>query len=313
MRQADDMALNGNNNYKALAKFFKAVLFYQLTATFGDIPYSEAMKGREGLSKPKYDTQKEVFSGILKDLEEANAMLDVSLGKIDGDIIFGNKSNQVLQWKKLINAFKLRMLIHLSHKESDASLNIKQQFQNIVSNPNKYPLMESIADNGQIVYNTSALNNAYPTFQSISFSTSVSMEKGFVNILKDRKDPRLFEFAEPISGRPAGEFSSYEGVDGGLTTGDMQTTSANASRIKERYNKSQVNEPTIFLGYAEQEFLIAEAIVRNWITNAGTAKQHYENGIKAQWLLVVFLQRQLLIILQNHWLLLILLWPLSRL
>jgi hypothetical protein len=33
------------------------------------------------------------------------------------------------------------------------------------------------------------------------------------------------------------------------------------------------------VGYAEQEFLIAEAISRNWIS--GDAKEHYENGVKA--------------------------------
>jgi hypothetical protein len=38
------------------------------------------------------------------------------------------------------------------------------------------------------------------------------------------------------------------------------------------------------MGYAEQEFIIAEAISRNWITGAGTAKEHYENGIRASML-----------------------------
>jgi hypothetical protein len=107
------------------------------------------------------------------------------------------------------------------------------------------------------------------------------MEKGFVKILKDRNDPRLFAFAEPVSGMPAGEFSSYEGVDAGLTIGDQQTASANASRIKARYYNDRVNEPWVFMGYPEQEFLIAEAISRGWITGAGTAKEHYENGIRA--------------------------------
>ncbi|HMC99250.1 MAG TPA: SusD/RagB family nutrient-binding outer membrane lipoprotein, partial [Ferruginibacter sp.] len=100
-------------------------------------------------------------------------------------------------------------------------------------------------------------------------------------ILKDRSDPRLFEMAEPVSGLPAGVFSSYEGVDAGLTIGDQQTTSANASRIKGRYHIDKINEPWVFMGYAEQEFIIAEAITRNWITGAGTAKSHYDNAITA--------------------------------
>ena len=34
-------------NYQALAKFFRAYQFTQLTLTFGDIPYSEALQGDE--------------------------------------------------------------------------------------------------------------------------------------------------------------------------------------------------------------------------------------------------------------------------
>ncbi len=107
------------------------------------------------------------------------------------------------------------------------------------------------------------------------------MEKGFIDILKDRKDPRLFQVAEPISGLPAGNFDNYAGVDGGLTISDQQTVSANASKVKVRYHDDKVNEPWIFMGYAEQEFLIAEAITRGWVSGAGTAAEHYNNGVIA--------------------------------
>ena len=62
--------------YKALAKFFRAYYYYNLTLTFGDIPYSEALQGEETeVYQPVYDSQKDVFKGILKELEEANTML----------------------------------------------------------------------------------------------------------------------------------------------------------------------------------------------------------------------------------------------
>ena len=60
------------------------------------------------------------------------------------------------------------------------------------------------------------------------------MEKGFIDILKTRQDPRLFEMAEPISGLAAGDFNYYAGVDGGLTISEQQTVSANASKVKSR-------------------------------------------------------------------------------
>src|SRR5699024_2589937 len=73
--------------YVALGKFFRANFFYGLTLTFGDIPYSQALKGEtESVYAPEYDRQKDVFVGILKELEEANAMLDDNT-IIEGDII----------------------------------------------------------------------------------------------------------------------------------------------------------------------------------------------------------------------------------
>lgn len=277
--QMDSLAVqSGQPQYLGLTKFFRALLFSQMTEVFGDIPYSKALGATSGNTKPAYDTQESIYKGILQELEEANSLLDNSKGKINGDIIYGGEAGQ---WKKLVNAFRLRLLMHLSKKESNTNLNIKSQFQNIVNDPAKYPLFTSNADNAQLVFNSTALDNFYPSFGYLSLSTAVSMEKGFVKILKDRNDPRLFAFAEPISGLPAGNFSSYEGVDAGLTVSDQQTSSAGASRIKERYYNDKINEPWILMSYAEQEFLIAEAISRNWIAGPGTAQEHYENGIRA--------------------------------
>jgi hypothetical protein len=277
--QMDSLASQaGQLQYLGLTKFFRALLFSQMTEVFGDIPYSKALQAVSGNFKPEYDTQESIYKGILQELEEANNLLDDSKGKINGDIIYGGVASQ---WKKLVNAFKLRLLIHLSKKETNTNLNIKTQFQNIVGQPAKYPLLSGNADNAQLVFNSTAQDNYYPDFGYLSLSTAVSMEKGFVKILKDRNDPRLFAFAEPISGLPAGVVANYEGVDAGLTLADQQTTSSGASRIKARYYNDKVNEPWVLLGYAEQEFLIAEAISRNWITGAGTAKSHYDNGVTA--------------------------------
>lgn len=278
--QMDSLAAaTGQEQYRGLTKFFRAVLFSQLTEMFGDIPYSQALGGKGGNFKPTYDTQEQVYVGLLQELEEANNLLDDAKGSIGGDIIYGGVASK---WKKLVNAFKLRLLIHLSKKENNTSLNIKSQFQKIISDPATYPLFASNADNAQLVFNTSGPDNDYPIFGNLSFASGlVSIEKGFANILKERKDPRLFELAEPIGGQGAGDFNNYAGVDAGLTLDSQFKASSNASRIKSRYFDNVTNEPWIFLGYAEQEFLIAEAIVRNWITGAGTAAEHYENGIKA--------------------------------
>lgn len=276
--QMDEIATEtGQTQYLGLTKFFRALLYSQMTEVYGDIPYSASMQATSGNYKPTYDSQESIYKALLQELEEANNLLDDGKGRINGDIVYDGRASQ---WKKLVNAFRLRLLIHLSKKESNTNLDIKSQFQAIVSDPDKYPLLGSNDDNAQLVFNSTAPDNYYPTYGYLSLSTAVSMEKGFVKILKDRSDPRLFAIAAPVSGAE-GVFSNYEGVDAGMTVANQQTASADASRIKARYYSDKTNEPWVLLGYAEQEFLIAEAIARNWITAGGSAQSHYENGISA--------------------------------
>jgi len=277
MRMDSLASETGQVNYRGLAKFFRAVLFSQLTETFGDIPYSKALGALNGNFKPAYDTQETVYIGILQELEEANALLNSSAGTITGDIIYGGDAGK---WKRLVNAFRLRLLVHLSRKEANSNLNIKGQFQNIISDPAKYPLMSGPEDNASLEFNASAVDNYYPTFGSLSVTTAVSLEKGMVEILRDRNDPRLFSIAEPVPGAAPGNFANYDGVDAGQTVADQQSASSNASRLSRRFVNDKINEPLIFLGYAEQEFLIAEAISRNWISGGLSGQEHYENGIR---------------------------------
>jgi hypothetical protein len=280
LRQVNQMSAAaekiGQVNYLALAKFFRAVLFIQLTETYGDVPFTEALQATDGLITPKYDSQKSIYKAELQELEDANNMFDESQPAITGDIIY---SGSILKWKQLINAYRLRVLLHLSKKESDTDLNIKQQFATVLGDATKYPLMTSNDDNGQITYTTSDVSNNNPNYLSNDLQSGVSLEKGFVNMLKELKDTRLFSFGDPVNGQTANVFSSYVGVDAGLTQTDQQNAGVSASRINKRYIQSQTNEPHIFFGYAEQEFLVAEGISRGWVT--GDAALHYNNGITA--------------------------------
>ena len=60
------------SSYQGVAKFAKAFMFYNLTMEMGDVPYSEASKGADGLYRPNDDSQKDIFKGILEDLKAAD-------------------------------------------------------------------------------------------------------------------------------------------------------------------------------------------------------------------------------------------------
>ncbi len=185
--QMDSLAeQNGQQQYLGLTKFFRALLFSQMAEVFGDIPYSNALDAVSGNFKPVYDSQETIYKGILQELDEANTLLDDSKGKINGDIIYGGVASQ---WTKLANALKLRLLIHLSKKESNTNLNIKTQFQDIVSQPAKYPLFTGNDDNAQLVFNPSATDNYYPDFGYLSLQHSSKYGKGFRKNIKRSQRP----------------------------------------------------------------------------------------------------------------------------
>ena len=146
--------------YTALTKFFRAYYFYELTLRFGDIPYSQALKGeKEEIYTPEYDAQEDVFAGILQELREADEILANDASVIDGDIIYNGNSTQ---WRKLINSFRLKVLMTLSNHTTVGNINIASEFKNIATNS---PLMNSLADNGQLVY-LDQQGNRYPQFNA---------------------------------------------------------------------------------------------------------------------------------------------------
>lgn len=282
MQEAEQRSLD---NYIALGKFFRAYHFTQLTMTFGEVPYSEALKGDEGVFKPKYDSQEDIYLGILQELTEANEMLKPGTGEIGGDIIY---NGDILKWKKLINSFKIRVLISLSAKEGNTKLNIAAQFREIYDHPELYPVFTSLKDQAQLVF-VDRDENRYPLFHDKSSQTAVYMERTFVNLLKARKDPRLFQYGYPE--RRAVEiaqpgymtsYSSYGGLDAGAYVNEnvqKLTEKGEGSPLNPRYYMDPVCEPGIAIGYPELQFNLAEAAARGWIT--ANAADFYNKGITA--------------------------------
>ncbi len=278
----------GKPNYYYLGKFFIDAYIIDMTRTFGDIPYSQIMQSlRDGnfdssATHPVYDKQHDIYLGVLNDLKIVSDSLSAANGSVEGDIIYGG---DLSKWKQLVNGYTLRVLMSLSKKESDPSLNIKQRFQEIVNNPNKYPLLSSNDDNGQLDY-YDVSGNRYPYYNDNSMKTDYDLEKSFVNMLKGLNDPRLFVYGRPTTvaienGLSATDFDAYAGLPGSAPLGDNKTTEAagKASQMHKRYSYVPINEPSVFFGYAEQQFILAEAVVRGWIS--GDADAYYKEGIRA--------------------------------
>ncbi|UCS94737.1 SusD/RagB family nutrient-binding outer membrane lipoprotein [Echinicola marina] len=267
----------GEPSYMALGKFFRAYYFYNLTLTFGDVPYSAALKGElEQNYQPIYDSQKAVFEGILSELKEASEILEEENTIIAGDIIY---AGDIMGWRKLVNAFRLKVMLTLSEKEGEVSLS---EFASIYQNE---PLMENVEESGQLVF-LDQQDNRYPDFNSSGFSSGMYMDSTFVQRLQDREDPRLFIYCTQTksakeAGKAIDDFTAYEGGDPAAPYAEVneKATEGNVSKVNDRYHRDPVNEPYMLLGYSEQQLILAEATIKGWIS--ADVVELYESAVKA--------------------------------
>jgi len=268
------------NSYLALGHFVKAYKYFELTMRVGDVPFKDALKGEsETIYYPAYDSQKEVFLGILEELAEADRLFAMG-DDFDGDPIYGGST---AQWRKLANTFALKVLINLSKKAEDAELNVKGRFQEILSSK---PIFESNDDNFQIVYSDKA-NQRYP-FHKLGNNFIIYNMVGspIIDSLKSLQDYRLFYYAKPSpialsNGMQVNEWDAYKGIDPSVefTVLSQVASSKDYSPMNDRYTEIPEGEPTFLMSYSQMNFIIAEAAARSWINV--NAAEYYEEGIRS--------------------------------
>lgn len=275
--EAETASEKTQNSYKGLAKFLKAYHLFYLTMKVGDIPYSDSNGAEQGNIKPIYDTQKEVMRQILDDLEEAHALFSQG-GSFDGDPIFNGSAPK---WGKVVVAFEMKVLINLSKKVNDPDLRIKERFANLV---NTGDLMTSNADNLQLEYSNTA-GQLYPLYQNdhvqyLMVSTTI------IDPLQRFKDYRLFHYAAPAkyaleNGLTASDWEAYMGIDPSAIQSENNVLHGLGKDCgpNQRYLQPE-GEPLMRISYMEQNFIMAEAALRNWI-DPGKTSEYYQKGIRA--------------------------------
>lgn len=252
-----------NNNMQGVALVMQAYAYTVLTDVFGMIPFSEALAGEEGTFSPVYDSQQDVYAGIVAMLDQANTLLD-GTGVIDetSDILYGG---DYTGWKKMANSLKFRALMRISAKQD-----VSADLQDIVNNR---MVFTSNADESKLIY-LSNDPNANPLYESVVFGTrgEWKVNSVLVDMLAGYSDPRLPVMAQV---NDAGE---YRGKPAGLQDIPSQEYSyANVSPLGLLYLEAEA--PGYFMSYAELQFLMAEAAQKGFIT--GDAATFYNEGVRS--------------------------------
>ncbi len=191
--------------YKAVALIMRSFWYGFYTSAWGDMPYSEAMKGEQQIFKPKYDLQKDVFKGVIADLKTANDLLKgmgVNATAKDADILFAGNS---AAWRKFSNSLRLRYYMRLSEKKAELKadgLDITADFQQIISNKADFPIFESNAENASIAFQGTDIANSFAG-GNLDFSLRSQFYRRkpaspIMDILKETGDPRLTTWFSPV-------------------------------------------------------------------------------------------------------------------
>jgi hypothetical protein len=101
----------GNLRYVGIAKVLKAYTFSVLVDVFGDVPFSEANKLKEGIIYPKFDDDATIYPALFAMLDEGiadlnNASATNTLSPGSDDMMYGGS---VDLWTRAANTIKLKL------------------------------------------------------------------------------------------------------------------------------------------------------------------------------------------------------------
>ncbi|RZK59605.1 MAG: SusD/RagB family nutrient-binding outer membrane lipoprotein [Pedobacter sp.] len=249
-------------NQIAVAKILKAYYFWHMTDRWGDLPYTEALKGDVNYS-PKYDKQQVIYNALFTLLDEANAAFVT--GAIKNDIVYGG---DVAKWKKLGNTIHALMALRLSKVDATKGAT---EFNKAVTNG----MMTANTDN--LTYPHLADQNNenywYNSFTRLGRNW-FAVSKPVVDYMQPLNDPRLPVYANKPTNTA---ITTYVGLDYGLP-GSTTVTIANYSLLGS--NLRLQNSPVPLVTYAQQLFAMAEAAKIGWIAGGDvTALANYNNAV----------------------------------
>ena len=249
-----------------MTRILRVFIYSRLTDLHGDIPYSEAGQGyTNGILKPKYDAQQDIYMDMLKELEAAVAQIGASTTMGSSDLIFQGNTTK---WKAWGNSMMLRLAMRLTKADSATA---KAWAEKAVAagtmTSNDHIAMVQHTD-GPAGINKNGHGEVWQA------DGNARMSKTFMDWMSD--DPRLTVLAQRTSDGSTA-VADLIGMPNGSDGNSVPDNSIYASLNDDLKG---VDVPMVFHSYAEVRLLKAEMAFRGWSV-PGDAKTHYEAGVKA--------------------------------
>lgn len=291
-----------NNNLRQATRILRVFNFHRLTDYYGNVPYSEANKGLEGIFYPVYDNQESIYKDLLKELDEASAALSASDPAFDqsgfsrADLIY---KGDVAKWKKWGYSLMLRLAMRVSYVDAAlANTYVTKAIAGGVFTSNSDNVWIPMAVGPSQWTNQNGISRAFypgdggqPSYLS---KVLIDWLKGTNAGVTTDDDPRLMIMSGGIGKWLTSGFTPEPGGTDplnqkGLPNGNDQSQidalegkavvqETTFSRINPKL--LDLNDPYMLMNYGEVKLLLAEAANRG-IGGATGAQAHYDEGVKA--------------------------------
>lgn len=292
LRDAENMRIlshdKGLKNNEGVALVLMCWMFEVITDNYGDMPFSQALKGKtDGNFTPVYDRQEDIYYGLMDSLKVANTLLTDGFDPINADILMNGSA---LRWREFANGLRLRLLMRMSGVAS-SKIDVGAEMNAIVADPASFPLFASNADQAALSF-TEELNNEFPAYHNPpigDYHLSTTLESN----LKNLNDPRIAYFAMPTLNTYGTGSPAYLGVPNSITPSEETNYNGGSNNQSQEapilmpylgypLYASKTAAQGLLMTYSDVQFILAEAKERGLITAGDDAATYYMNGIQQQ-------------------------------
>ena len=276
----------GAGFYEGIARIMKAHNFQILVDVYGNVPYSQALKG-SGNPTPAYDKGLDIYKALLREIDAGMALINAAVvtttnpnkGIATNDIMFqGNKT----KWQKFGNTLKLRMLIHAY---AEPGINKAAEMAIINTNGNGFL---GAGEDATINPGYTGNDKANPFFNTYKTNTDGSSSANDVYYKANEWGIEYYKF----DGDPRVTNSLVAGTGGRIYTAGsgglvgvkygLPPIGANAAPVLAGIGPAiykSATAPQVLMSATESFFLQSEARFRGIITAGPTAQALMTSGI----------------------------------
>lgn len=266
----------GATFYEGIARIMKAHNFAILVDVYGNVPYTEALKG-SGNPTPAYDNGLDIYQDLLREIDAGMELISGAVVSTTNsnkeiaknDILFnGNKT----KWAKFGNTLKLRLLIHTYavpaiNKANEIAIIEAEGSGYLGAGENAMVQPGYASDKPNPFYN---LYKATIAGAQTANNVYYAANEWGIGYYEYNGDPRRTRFYEQRQG-------GYTGVAYGLPPVNANAA-GNLAGIGPGVYKTNT-APQLIMSSAESFFLQAEAKLRGWITGGPSVSSLMTSGI----------------------------------